>query len=116
MPASSVGQCGDTMNAMQTYVILMNFTTKGAETLLESSRRYEQFEEGIRELGGKVVSAYGLLGDYDVLIVAEFPDEKAAMKTVVRAASRGTATSKTLTAIPIKEFYALVQDTLAPRA
>jgi uncharacterized protein with GYD domain len=104
------------MDAMQTYVILMKFTTKGAETLLESSRRYEKFDEGIRELGGRVVSAYGLLGDYDVLIIAEFPDEKAAMKTVIRAASRGTATSKTLTAIPLREFYGLVNDVLAPRS
>jgi uncharacterized protein with GYD domain len=104
------------MDAMQTYVILMKFTTKGAETLLESSRRYDKFDEGIRELGGRVVSAYGLLGDYDVLIIAEFPDEKAAMKTVIRAASRGTATSKTLTAIPLREFYGLVNDVLAPRS
>lgn len=104
------------MDAMQTYVILMKFTTKGAETLLESSRRYDKFDEGIRELGGRVVSAYGLLGDYDVLIIAEFPDERAAMKTVIRAASRGTATSKTLTAIPLREFYGLVNDVLAPRS
>jgi uncharacterized protein with GYD domain len=104
------------MDAMQTYVILMKFTTKGAETLLESSRRYDKFDEGIRELGGRVVSAYGLLGDYDVLIIAEFPDEKAAMKTVIRAASRGTATSKTLTAIPLREFYGLVNEVLAPRS
>jgi|SRR2546426_1911281 len=99
---------------MQTFVILMKFTTKGAETLSESGQRYERFEEGIRALGGKVLSAYALLGDYDVLIVAELPDEKAAMKTVIRAASRGTATSKTLTAIPIREFYALVDKTLGP--
>ena len=51
-----------------------------------------------------------------MLIVAEFPDERAAMKTVIRAASRGTATSKTLTAIPIKEFYALVDEALTPTA
>ena len=104
------------MDAMQTFVILMKFTSKGAETLRASSQRYDQFEQGIRELGGKIVSAYGLLGDYDVLIIAEFPDAKAAMKTVVRAASRGTATSKTLTAIPIKEFYALVDEALAQTA
>ncbi len=98
---------------MQTFVILMKFTAKGGETLGASSQRYERFEEGIRQLGGKILSAYGLLGDYDVLIVAELPDEKAAMKTVIRAASRGTATSKTLTAIPIKQFYALVDEALA---
>jgi uncharacterized protein with GYD domain len=104
------------MGAMQTYVILMNFTTKGAETLAESAKRYERFEEGIRSLGGKVLSAYALLGDYDVLIVVELPDVKAAMKTVIRAALRGTAASKTLTAIPLKEFYGLVTETVAKSA
>ena len=100
------------MGAMQTYVILMNFTTKGAETLVESAKRYEGFEQGIREVGGKVLGAYALLGDYDVMILVELPDVKAVTKTVIRAAARGTATSKTLTAIPLKEFYGLVAETV----
>jgi uncharacterized protein with GYD domain len=101
------------MVAMQTYLILMNFTTKGAETLAESAKRYERFEEGIRNLGGKVLGAYALLGEYDVMILVEVPDVKAVLKTVIRAASRGTATSKTLTAIPLNEFYGLVGETLS---
>jgi len=50
------------MDAMQTFVILMKFMSKGAETLDASSQRYARFEEGIQELGGKILSAYGLLG------------------------------------------------------
>jgi uncharacterized protein with GYD domain len=101
---------------MSTFVILMNFTTKGAETLAVSARRYEQFEKGVQDLGGKVLSAYGLLGEYDVMIVAEFPNERAAMKTLIRAASRGTATSKTMAAIPLKDFYGLVRETIGDQA
>jgi uncharacterized protein with GYD domain len=102
------------MGDMPTYVILMKFTTKGAETLTESATRFEGFEDGIRKLGGKVLSAYALLGEYDVMIVVELPDEKAVMKTLIRAAARGTATSTTLTALPLKEFYGLVRETLTP--
>lgn len=104
------------MGAMQTYVILMNFTTKGAETLAESAKRYEGFEEGIQNLGGKVLGAYALLGDYDVMILVELPDVKAVMNTVIRAALRGTATSKTLTAMPLKEFYGLVGEAVGKPA
>ena len=100
---------------MQTYVILMNFTTKGAETLAESAKRFEGFDEGIRNLGGKVLGAYALLGEYDVMILVEMPDVKALTKTLIRAAARGTATSKTLTAMPLPEFYGLVTETLGPR-
>jgi len=100
------------MGAMQTYVILMNFTTKGAETLVESARRYEGFDEAIRSFGGRVLAAYALLGDYDVMILAELPDVKGVAKVLIRAAARGTATSKTMTAIPLKEFYGLVEETL----
>ena len=100
------------MSAMQTYMILMNFTAKGAETLAESAKRFEGFEEGIRNAGGKVLGAYALLGEYDVMILVEMPDVKALAKTLIRAAARGTATSKTLTAIPLNEFYGLVSETV----
>lgn len=94
---------------MQTYVILMDFTTKGAETLGASAKRFDRFEEGIKALGGRVLSSYGLLGEHDVLIIVELPDERAAFKTLIKAAIGGTARSKTFTAIPLNEFYALAK-------
>jgi uncharacterized protein with GYD domain len=43
----------------------------------------------VRELGGKVLGAYALLGEYDVMILVELPDVKAVAKTVIRAATAG---------------------------
>ncbi len=95
---------------MMTFVTLVNFTQKGAETISESKNRFAKFEESVKEAGGRLVSAYGLLGDHDVLAITEFPDEKTATRTILKVASWGTVTTKTLTAIPIKEFYQLVDE------
>ena len=101
---------------MPRFAHLVRFTAKGAETIGESQKRYELFEQGVRQAGGRIVDAYGLLGKYDLLIVTELPDEKAATKVVVAAAARGTVATQTLTAIPIKEFYQIVDEAVAAGA
>lgn len=95
---------------MMTFATLVNFTQKGAESIGESKNRFAKFEALVKEAGGRIVAAYGLLGDHDLLVIGEFPDEKAMTRTLVQVASWGTVSTKTLTAIPIKEFYALVDE------
>jgi len=95
-----------------TFAILVNFTSEGAKTIGDSKNRYQKFEQGLKEAGGRVVASYGLLGEYDILVVAEAPDEKAIAKVVLAAVSRGTVSTKTLPAIPIKEFYEIVDQAL----
>ncbi len=95
---------------MTTFATLINFTQKGAEGIADSKNRFAKFEGWVKEAGGRIVSAYGLLGEYDLLVITEFPDEKAATRTIVKVATLGTVSPKTLTAIPIKEFYQLVDE------
>ncbi len=95
---------------MQTFATLVRFTAEGAKTIGESRKRYQAYEKLVQEAGGRLVSSYGLLGDYDVLTIAELPNEKAAARIALAVSSRGTVTTKTLTAIPIKEFYDMVDE------
>ncbi len=95
---------------MARFVHLIKYTAEGAKTLGESRSRYDKFEQGLKQFGGRVVDAYGVLGEYDLLVITEAPDEKAVIKAILAAMSRGTVSSQTLQAIPIKEFYNLVDE------
>lgn len=98
------------------FVHLVNFTTEGAKTIGESRKRYDRFEQGVQGAGGRVIDGYGVLGSHDLIVVTEMPDEKAAARVAIAAASQGTVSIQTLTAIPIREFYQLVDETLAAAA
>ena len=91
---------------MATYVSLFNYSSEGVKGI--SSKRTGQAKEAIEKAGGKYVAAYGLLGPYDAIVIAEYPDEKAATKGVLALSKLIGASSKTMTAIPIEEFDRLV--------
>ena len=93
-----------------TFVTLVRLTTEGAKTIGEGRKRYEAYEKQVNDAGGRVVAAYGLLGEYDIVTVTELPNEKAAARIALAAASRGTVSTQTLTAIPIKEFYDMAEE------
>jgi uncharacterized protein with GYD domain len=93
---------------MPTFVNLVRFTAEGAKDITKSKGRWERFQQRVSEAGGRVVGGYGLLGEYDLLVITELPDEKAAMKMAIAASSQGTVSTETFTAVPISEFYNLV--------
>ncbi len=98
------------MPRVATFISLIRFTSEGAKTIGESKKRYELYEQGVKAAGGRIIGSYGVLGDYDLIAVTELPDEKAAVKVSVAAMARGTVSIKTLTALPIKEFYSIVDE------
>ncbi len=101
---------------MARFAHLLRFTSEGAKTIGDSKNRYEKFEQALKENGGRVVDAYGLLGEYDLLVITEAPNEKVVTKVVLAAMSRGTISSQTMPAIPIKEFYELVDQAVGAAA
>jgi uncharacterized protein with GYD domain len=98
------------------FVHLVNFTTEGAKTIGESKKRYDWFEQGVKAAGGRIIDAYGVLGAHDLVVTTEMPDEKAVIKVVAATVARGTVSVQTLTAIPIKEFYELVDQAVGAAA
>ena len=57
---------------MPTYVTLFRYSSEGFKDLSEE-RRQQQISL-IESHGGQVKEAYGLMGEWDVLIITEFPD------------------------------------------
>ena len=90
--------------AMTTYLMLTNLTGEGLRTLKNNPGRVTEVNKEVEQMGGKVIAQYATLGDYDFVTVIEAPDEKTMAKISVELGSRGTMTSRTLTAMPAADL------------
>lgn len=90
---------------MSVYLTFFNYTPEGAAAI--SSRRTDEAKKIIKKEKGKFISAYGVMGPYDAMIIAEYPNEKAATKAIIELCRLLGAKSHTMTAIPIEEFDAI---------
>lgn len=97
---------------MAIYVSLVNFTTEGLKTMkAQGVSRSDMVKKNIESLGGKLLHAYYCLGEYDVVAVLEFPDNRTAMKAAVLNASLGHISIKTMPAVPRDEWKAILKET-----
>ena len=95
---------------MPIYVTLFRSTAEGTKGLKESQRYMEEAQKEIREAGGKIINAYALLGRYDFIYITEFPDQKSALKVLLKTAMKGRVAPENLVAIPLDEFLQAVKE------
>jgi uncharacterized protein with GYD domain len=73
-----------------------------------SAQRTQDATKVIGDAGGKVVSGYALLGETDLVLIAEFPGNEQAMKASVGLARLLEISFTTSPAVNIEEFDQLV--------
>ena len=95
---------------MPIYVTLFKSTAEGTKGLKDTQRYMQEGEKEIREAGGKILSAYALLGRYDFIYITEFPDQKSALKVLFKTAMKGRVSPENLVAIPLEEFLQAVKE------
>ncbi|MCK4815076.1 GYD domain-containing protein [bacterium] len=87
---------------MATYFLTGTYTAEAIKGI--SSKRTADITEMIENIGGKVVSMYLLLGEKDLVIIAEFPGLKEAIKGSVSISKMTGISFSTNPAITAKEF------------
>lgn len=93
---------------MPTYVTLWNYTPKGIENIDDSPDRLDDAVELIESLGGELKAFYLTMGEYDIVTVAEFPDDDAAATALLRIGQAGAVSSHTMKAWPEDEYRELI--------
>jgi uncharacterized protein with GYD domain len=97
--------------AMPIYVSLVKFTEQGISTMKEKGvARSDMVQRNVESLGGKLLDAYYCLGEYDVVAILEFPNNRAAMKAAVLNSSLGHIRITTMPAVARREWRDLVQE------
>lgn len=94
---------------MPTYVSLLKWTDEGARTAKDTVTRAEQNIEAANKLGGKVIGVYWTQGEYDLVSIAEFPDEDTAQAFLLQIAAAGTVRSQTLRAFTGEDMRRIIK-------
>lgn len=93
---------------MPRYVTLLNWTDQGIGNVKQAIERLHASDEAIQRVGGKLLSVNYTMGQYDLVVVAEAPDDETAMTFLVEIAGRGNVRSETLKAFSPDEMQAIL--------
>jgi len=93
---------------MRSYVILLNWTDQGAKNSHDTIKRAKAFRTLIESRGGKVREHLYTLGEYDIVMVTEFPDDDDAAAAVLVLASLGNVRTNTMRAFTDGETAAII--------
>lgn len=93
---------------MATYVVLIEYTDKGIQTIKESPARFAHSEEAARAFGCEVKAFYLTMGAHDIVEIIEAPDDQSMAKLVLAVASGGNVRTTTMRAFTEAEFNSIV--------
>jgi len=89
---------------MPSYVLLTKLTDEGCNTLQDNPERIKEVNKEVEAMGGKVISQYLILGEYDFLNIVEAPDNETIARISMNLAARGTVRFETFPAIEVNTF------------
>jgi len=93
---------------MPKFVNLYQFTDAGIKAFAGTVERTRNAEEAIAKMGGKLLSVHWTLGEYDLISVAEFPDDETATAFSLRLAALGNARVTTMRAFDRDEMSGII--------
>jgi uncharacterized protein with GYD domain len=83
---------------MATYIVLGNFTDQGLRNVKDTTKRAQAVTEMAKKLGATLKEVYWTLGQYDLVIVMEAPDEATVATLGLSIGALGNVRGQTLRA------------------
>ncbi|MGE5290309.1 MAG: GYD domain-containing protein [Micromonosporaceae bacterium] len=93
---------------MRSYLILANWTDQGAKNSRDTLKRAKAFRALIENRGGKLREHLYTLGEHDIVMVTEFPDDETAAAAVLTLAALGNVRAKTVRAFTDEETAGII--------
>lgn len=93
---------------MPTYIMLANWTDQGAQKAKESPRRVDSAKRALADMGGEFKSFYMTMGEYDLVMIYEAPDDAVAARFTLLLGMLGTVRTRTLKAFPEAAYREIV--------
>jgi uncharacterized protein with GYD domain len=95
---------------MPVYVMLGNLTHAAFDELDSIEERDRKAAALIESLGGKLISLWYTLGQYDFVVVFEMPSKEMLVKFLAIVGKSGTVRTETLETIPTGMFYTIAKE------
>ncbi|MCL4465607.1 MAG: GYD domain-containing protein [Chloroflexi bacterium] len=93
---------------MAGYIILVNLTSEGITSVKEAPERIRQGKAAAEKMGIRTVGVWATLGQYDLMVVADAPDDKSVAAFALSMASAAKATTQTMRAFSEDELAQIV--------
>jgi uncharacterized protein with GYD domain len=94
---------------MPTYISLIQYTDQGIQKIKESPARLDHARKGYEAAGGKIKDFFLVMGEYDLVIVSEMPNDEAVAKLTLTLGSAGNIRTRTMRAFNEAEYRKIVQ-------
>jgi uncharacterized protein with GYD domain len=92
-----------------TYITLITWTEQGLRDVKNTVARGEQGQRAIEQAGGRVLGTYWTQGSFDVVLIAEFPDDETAAAFFLAAGQQGYFRTETLRAFTAEEMQRVLR-------
>jgi uncharacterized protein with GYD domain len=96
---------------MPLYVALINFTDQGIKNYRDTVRRAEDYQGLVEKHGGQVRQLLWTLGQYDLVVVTELPDDETATAVVLQTVAAGNVRTTTLKAFDAEQMRGILERT-----
>jgi len=94
---------------MPTYISLMRWTEQGIRKVKETTKRAKDFQELAAKVNVKVREIHWTMGRYDVIVVAEAPDDETISRLTLGLGMMGNVKTETLRAFSAQEMNQIVK-------
>ena len=93
---------------MATYIILTKYTQQGIQKIKDSPSRFDAAKKAMQSVGGDLKQVFLTMGQYDLVIIAEAPDDETIAKFILATGSLGNVSTQTMRAFTEDEFRNIV--------
>lgn len=93
---------------MPTYISLIRWTQKGIESIKESPSRHDMAKQAFKAAGAELKEVYLVMGQYDLVIIGEAPDDETVAKLSLAMGARGSIRMETLRAFTEDEYRKII--------
>jgi len=96
---------------MPNYVMLATWTEQGMRAIDDSPKRIDTARKTLEEMGGHFISVYMTMGQYDLVITYDAPDDAVAARLSLMLGKLGNVRTVSMKAFP-EEAYRQIVNTL----
>jgi uncharacterized protein with GYD domain len=93
---------------MATHISLIRWTEKGIQDVKQSPARLETAKKAFKAAGAELKQFYLVMGQYDMVVISEGPDDETAAKVALTIGAAGAIRTETLRAFNEDEYRKIV--------
>lgn len=93
---------------MSTFISLINYTERGIQKIRKSPERLDAAKTMLEEMGGKFVKFYLIMGQYDIVLIYEAPDDAVSARFQLLLGEQGFIRTSTMKAFPETAYRELM--------